>query len=114
MQQQHQKQEEEQRTNTSKATNTALHSPSTLPPSQNHQLLSSTGEKVDDATRLRPATTPETPLHEATQLFGESLFRLDASTWIHPTGEAGCGERCKELCVNNILQPLGVGVGGGA
>ncbi|CAK9088449.1 unnamed protein product [Durusdinium trenchii] len=47
----------------------------------------------------------------ATQLFGESLFRLDASTWIHPTGEAGCGERCKELCVNNILQIFGAMVG---
>lgn len=49
----------------------------------------------------------------ATQLFGESLFRLDASTWIHPaTGKSpGCDERCKELCVNNILQIAGAMLG---
>eukprot|EP00435_Cladocopium_sp_Y103_P053127 s189_g16.t4 len=49
----------------------------------------------------------------ATQLFGESLFRLDASTWIRPGGGKGpgCDERCKELCVNNILQILGAMLG---
>ncbi|CAJ1329829.1 unnamed protein product, partial [Effrenium voratum] len=40
----------------------------------------------------------------ATQLFGESLFRLYASTWGHP---GGCGPRCKDLCVNNVLQIFG-------
>lgn len=47
----------------------------------------------------------------ATQLFGESLFRLNASTWLHPEGGTGCDENCKELCVNNVLQILGAMIG---
>mmetsp|Transcript_49035 Transcript_49035/g.109985 ORF Transcript_49035/g.109985 Transcript_49035/m.109985 type:complete len:350 (+) Transcript_49035:36-1085(+) len=47
----------------------------------------------------------------ATQLYGESLFRLEASTWSRPHEPAGCGKSCKEHFTNNLLQIISAMVG---